>query len=209
MAKMFQRSSKLRARLSSALLALAILLALPISSHAEDTSSWRSEYRMLNRRLSFSNLMIWDQKEWRTELSREEAVPTATVLVVHFWADYCKPCIEEFPWFQRMMKRLESSDVRFVMITETNAPSEMMAFLEKHRARMPQNVNHYRDSGESLLRSIDCRQLPITLLVDGQNIVRQAFVGSIMDRRNELVEGIERLRQLAQPTGTHAQRSQP
>ncbi|MDZ7900832.1 MAG: TlpA family protein disulfide reductase [Arcicella sp.] len=40
-----------------------------------------------------------------------------TTLVVHFWATWCKPCVEELPNFEKLSKEYSSKKIRFVMVS--------------------------------------------------------------------------------------------
>lgn len=39
-----------------------------------------------------------------------------TVLIVNFWATWCKPCIEELPYFEKISKKYEGTKVKVVLI---------------------------------------------------------------------------------------------
>jgi thiol-disulfide isomerase/thioredoxin len=39
-----------------------------------------------------------------------------TVLVVNFWATWCKPCIEELPYFEKISKKYAGTKVKIVLI---------------------------------------------------------------------------------------------
>jgi thiol-disulfide isomerase/thioredoxin len=40
-----------------------------------------------------------------------------TTLVVHFWATWCKPCVEELPSFEKLSKEFSLKKIRFVMVS--------------------------------------------------------------------------------------------
>jgi thiol-disulfide isomerase/thioredoxin len=40
-----------------------------------------------------------------------------TTLVVHFWATWCKPCVEELPSFEKLSKEFSPKKIRFVMVS--------------------------------------------------------------------------------------------
>jgi len=39
------------------------------------------------------------------------------VVILHFWATWCKPCKEEFPAFEKLYQRLKGKDVALVAIS--------------------------------------------------------------------------------------------
>lgn len=40
-----------------------------------------------------------------------------TTLVVHFWATWCKPCVEELPNFEKLSREYATKKIRFVMVS--------------------------------------------------------------------------------------------
>lgn len=40
-----------------------------------------------------------------------------TTLVVHFWATWCKPCVEELPSFEKLSREYATKKIRFVMVS--------------------------------------------------------------------------------------------
>lgn len=173
---------------------LPLLLLLGGSLARADNDDLRDEQQLLHRRLSFGHLRLWDNNlhAFRPPLPTEQ-VPSASVTVVHIWADYCAPCIKELPWLRELVPRVETSDVRFIFLTETNAPGNMDKFMQRFQSELPKVDRQYQDTSEQVLRMLSFRRLPMTLLLDEHMIVRQAFIGSIVPRRNELIQGIDRL----------------
>ena len=40
-----------------------------------------------------------------------------STLVVHFWATWCKPCVEELPNFEKLSREYSKKKIRFVMVS--------------------------------------------------------------------------------------------
>ncbi len=173
---------------------LPLLLLLGTSLAAAQSDDLRDEQQLLHRHVSLGHVRLWDNNlhSFRAPLPTE-AVPPAKVLVVHIWADYCTPCLKELPWLRELVPRVETSEVRFVFLTETNAPANMEKFMQKFQGELPKVDRQYQDTSEQVLKMLAFRRLPMTLLLDEHLVVRQAFVGSIVPRRNELIQGIDRL----------------
>src|SRR5687767_14638632 len=54
--------------------------------------------------------------------------------IFNFWATFCKPCIEEIPHFQEVVKKYDSAGVRLVFISldlEDAYPAKIQAFARK------------------------------------------------------------------------------
>jgi thiol-disulfide isomerase/thioredoxin len=38
-------------------------------------------------------------------------------LIVNFWATFCKPCIEEIPYFQSLVKKYDSAGIKLLLVS--------------------------------------------------------------------------------------------
>lgn len=55
-------------------------------------------------------------------------------LIINFWATWCKPCIEELPWFHEMTRKYKHKDVRLLLVSLDFAkdyPEGIAAFAKK------------------------------------------------------------------------------
>lgn len=153
--------------------------------------------------------LVWDGTEanWR-RAKAAEAAPSATeapVLIIHLWADWCAPCREEFPVLRELSRALETRyrrRVRFMFVAVETGSANMERFLAVNKERMPSGALYLDAGAEGIAAVVRNRlvtgrlSLPLTLLVDERRIVRQAFLGSIANRRFELIDSIERLAQI-------------
>ena len=190
------------------LLAIVFLfcLALAPSVRADDTITvYRSESYLLHKAVPadiFRAVQVWSPQDRDFRRLRPTEKPgQAPLLVVHLWADYCKPCLKEFPIWRDLtvaFSRKYKERVGVLFLTETSGSEAMLAFLQANAALMPPGP-HYYDSGEALLSFLskdvpgNSVPLPVTLLIDERRIVRHAFVGPITARRSELVAALDRL----------------
>ncbi|MCU0470614.1 MAG: TlpA family protein disulfide reductase [Arcicella sp.] len=59
-----------------------------------------------------------------------------TTLVVHFWATWCRPCVEEIPFFEKMNKEYSNQKIRFLMVSmdfPKDVQDKVAPFLEKNK----------------------------------------------------------------------------
>lgn len=120
--------------------------------------------------------------------------PAGSITVLHLWAVECKPCVEEMPALREMADSFgQRSDVRLLMASETEDDSALSRFLSEHRTTMPER-GHYKLGQDSRLRSgLGVNNQPLTLLLDELLIIRQAFIGSLKNRREVFNSAIDRL----------------
>jgi thiol-disulfide isomerase/thioredoxin len=54
--------------------------------------------------------------------------------VINFWATFCKPCIEEIPYFQQIVKKYDSAGVRLILVSldmKEAYPEKIRSFAKK------------------------------------------------------------------------------
>lgn len=165
----------------------------------------RDEAQLQNRRLApplWDGLGLWDDKlqKWRQQ-PPGHVVMHARIALLHLWADWCKPCRAEFPWLRDLARELPvryKGKVQLVLISETTSADAMQAFVQQNRAALPAGPQ-YLDALGALAQLIrgglpsGNLSLPITLLCDEQAVVRQAFIGPLTARHEELHQAVDRL----------------
>jgi thiol-disulfide isomerase/thioredoxin len=72
-----------------------------------------------------------------TELEKTIA-ESKTPLIVNFWATFCKPCIEEIPYFQEEAKKHEGVQLLLVSLDlKSTYPQKVKAFVDKQKFTAP------------------------------------------------------------------------
>jgi len=109
---------------------------------------------------------------------------TQQLRLVHVWATWCVPCIEEFPGFVNLSRRLANRDFEIITISvdDPKDSAKVKEFLESRHAALPNRVrrtlrsegrtaNNYIFSGgnsEALMKTLDTEAegpVPDTVLI--------------------------------------------
>jgi thiol-disulfide isomerase/thioredoxin len=181
---------------------ISALAISPLSPGAFDNQAALQEGLLLNRRVGLDELRV-------QEGSRPLDPLSSPVTILHFWGDECGPCVAEMPIWRHICETMHGQQaIRFAFLGETYSEKRMRRFLSTHADAVPradQFLIPYGDTASHLpgQRSLIRSQLendvqPLTLLLDRERAVRQAFVGSVQGRLPELENSWNRLAMLAQ-----------
>lgn len=95
------------------------------------------------------------------------------VVLVNFWATWCKPCEDEMPSMDRLYRDLHPSGLELVAVSVDEDPSDVEVF----RDRMSISFPIVLDPGEEIARLYQTRGYPESLLVGPDGTVLERYVG--------------------------------
>src|SRR5215217_1437295 len=83
-----------------------------------------------------SALQAQDIPKWKLT-DMEAAIKKADrPTIFNFWATFCKPCIEEMPHFQEIVKKYDSAGVQLILVSldlSEAYPTKILAFAKKRK----------------------------------------------------------------------------
>lgn len=165
-----------------------LTVAGPQLTYAEPTPA-QQESALLHKRLDFGGVRAFDEKTGRWQPYRRAS---ESLLVVHLWAVECAPCVAEMPTLRSFVAGWRDEPaLRFLFISETLEEKKLLDFWRAAAARVP-SVAIYQNADDRIRGVLENGRQPITLLVDQDLIIRQAFVGSLVDRTSELAASMTR-----------------
>ncbi|MFN4989325.1 MAG: TlpA family protein disulfide reductase [Ignavibacteria bacterium] len=134
-------------------------------------------------------------------LARLEKVMSSskdTVYVINFWATWCKPCIEELPYFEEAHTFYATSNVRILLVS-LDMPSELertlLPFIQKKKLQSEivllnePDPNIWIDKIEPTWTG----SLPATLIFNGSSKKRMFFEKQIS--KEELFSTIQQMKE--------------
>ena len=63
---------------------------------------------------------------------------TDTTYVINFWATWCKPCVEELPYFEKLYNNHQSEKVKIVLVSldfPKQLETKLIPFVEEHKLK--------------------------------------------------------------------------
>ena len=92
------------------------------------------------------------------------------VVLLNFWATWCKPCLEELPEFDRLYRKYRSHGLTLVAVTTDEDPKPVQAFVDEHKLSAKVALG-----GEAAAGQYDRPNFPFSFVVDGDGTIVASF----------------------------------
>jgi thiol-disulfide isomerase/thioredoxin len=79
-------------------------------------------------------------KKWKLDDMKEMIASTDKPTILNFWASFCKPCLEEMPYFQELAKKYEEKGVQLILVNLDSRdwyPNKLQALAKKRKITAP------------------------------------------------------------------------
>jgi peroxiredoxin len=97
------------------------------------------------------------------------------VVMVHFWATWCPPCVEEMPTLDALYRAMKGKDLEVLAISaDEDGAGAVTAFMRKNKLTLPVLF----DPGGTVASSYGTFRLPETYIVDREGVVRYKEIGA-------------------------------
>ena len=171
-------------------LALVILLLTTSASLAAEPVR-ELEVSLLHRRIDLRGVRVFDapKNSWGSFKSEDRRL-----LLLHLWAVECQPCVDEMPLLRNIVRGWKDDpSVQIVFISETLDEKVLREFwFQSARDRVP-DLPLIQSADDRIRDVLGTGKQPVTLLLDRDLVVRQAFIGSLTERTQELTGSMSRL----------------
>lgn len=104
----------------------------------------------------------------------EFAPPAGQVTLVHFWATWCAPCVEEFPALQDLQQDHATQPLHILTIA-ADSHKAVARFSEQHGFSLPILIDQYGGA----MRRYQVNALPTSYLIDKQGRLRYRAYGKV------------------------------
>jgi thiol-disulfide isomerase/thioredoxin len=104
------------------------------------------------------------------------------VMVVNFWATWCRPCLEEIPEFVRMQEKLGNEGLQFVGIAVDNE-AKVREFAVKYRMNYPVLIGEMDAIELARVAGNELGGLPFTVIVDRNGRLIGTELGGLNEQK--------------------------
>ena len=108
---------------------------------------------------AFESLDIKELTDWKgTKL--EVSTTPEPIVIMHFWASWCEPCIHEFPDLIKMAKEMKGK-VKVFAISEDSNKDEIKAFIKSFKdVETTENFHLVFDENHAIMNKWEVNKLP-------------------------------------------------
>ena len=111
------------------------------------------------------------------------------VVLVNFWATWCKPCEREMPAMERLYNALPRDGFEMVAVSIDESMEEVASFQDSYQLSFPIVL----DPGKRVNAAYQTMGVPESLLIDADGKIVERYVGP---REWDAPEYVDRIRQL-------------
>lgn len=109
-------------------------------------------------------------------------------VVVHFWASWCGPCVNEFPQMIRFIESLNGK-VHLVALSADKSDEDIKSFIKKVGARRVPFVHVIRDEGSKIAEQYRAKMLPTSVIL-GKGLKVEKRIPGEVDWEDPKLRGI-------------------
>lgn len=95
------------------------------------------------------------------------------IVLVHFWASWCPPCVDEMPSLEELYRGFSKKGLVVLAVNEDDNAVDVRRFIQKYTLTLPVLV----DKNQTVAHLYGTYKLPETYVLDAEGIVRMKAIG--------------------------------
>lgn len=111
------------------------------------------------------------------------------VVVLNFWATWCKPCVQELPSLVEMQRRMKAKGVTVLAVSMDVDEKAYRQFVKDHDV----HVLTVRDATGKSSALYGTFKFPETYVIDRKGVIQQKFMGAVDWTDPEVLDLLGRL----------------
>ena len=75
-------------------------------------------------------------QSWKVTKLQNFIAKSDSILVINFWATFCKPCLEELPYYKTIIEKYKDKKVKLLMVSmdlKDAYPAKIAAFVKQNK----------------------------------------------------------------------------
>jgi cytochrome c biogenesis protein CcmG/thiol:disulfide interchange protein DsbE len=133
------------------------------------------------------------ESQWETPLQNSEIKTTLShykgqVIWLDFWASWCVPCRNSFPWLNSLHDRYRSKGLNIIAVNVDENRQDADNFLQQ----LPARFKVYFDPDGQLPSSFNIQGMPTSVMIDRDGTIRLFHIGFNEDEKASMEALIEK-----------------
>jgi len=118
------------------------------------------------------------ESQWQSPLLNEKIKTTLAqykgqVIWLDFWASWCLPCRDSFPWLNSLQARYQAKGLKIIAVNVDENKQDADSFLQQ----MPAQFEVFFDPEGKLPSVFDIKGMPTSVMIDRDGSIRLIHIG--------------------------------
>lgn len=110
------------------------------------------------------------------------------LIIVDFWASWCDPCKESFPFYEKLIKEKNDKNVLFISINLDDEREPALKFLKEFPTTFPS----YRDKSKIFMKKLNFDFIPYMAILNGKWELKESIKGFNSKTRKKIETLVKR-----------------